>query len=122
MTGEFHSFEDITVLPRPAQKPRPPVWIAASRTPESFANAGRSGYSLMTRALRQNEEEGTMKQLVDLYRESWSKAGWSGRGRLMLAFHVMCAPSRDHASESSTTVFVSNRGAPPSALTSQIPA
>jgi alkanesulfonate monooxygenase SsuD/methylene tetrahydromethanopterin reductase-like flavin-dependent oxidoreductase (luciferase family) len=99
MDGKFHSFRDITILPRPAQKPRPPIWIAASRTPDSFINAGKAGHSLMTRSLRQNEEDGTMKQLVAQYRESWAKAGWSGRGRLMLAFHVMCAPSRKEAME-----------------------
>ena len=27
--GRFHSFEKVTSLPRPTQKPRPPFWIAA---------------------------------------------------------------------------------------------
>ena len=97
MEGRFHSFRDITILPRPTQKPRPPIWIAASRTPSSFIGAGKAGHSLMTRSLRQNEEDGTMKELVGLYRDAWAKAGWSGHGRLMLAFHVMCAPTRQEA-------------------------
>lgn len=105
MEGKYHSFRDITILPRPAQKPRPPIWIAASRTPDSFRNAGKNGFSLMTRSLRQNEEDGTMKELVNLYRDSWSKAGWSGRGRLMLAFHVMCAPTRKEALEAATAAM-----------------
>jgi alkanesulfonate monooxygenase SsuD/methylene tetrahydromethanopterin reductase-like flavin-dependent oxidoreductase (luciferase family) len=99
MEGRFHSFRDITILPRPVQKPRPPIWIAASRTPSSFINAGTAGHSLMTRSLRQNEEDGTMRELVGLYRDAWQKAGWSGHGRLMLAFHVMCAPTRPEALE-----------------------
>jgi alkanesulfonate monooxygenase SsuD/methylene tetrahydromethanopterin reductase-like flavin-dependent oxidoreductase (luciferase family) len=28
--GQFYSFEDVTVEPKPAQKPRPPIWIAHS--------------------------------------------------------------------------------------------
>ena len=39
--GRFHSFENVTSLPRPTQKPRPPFWVAALATPESFENAGR---------------------------------------------------------------------------------
>ena len=40
--GRFHSFKKVTSLPRPTQKPRPPFWIAALSTEESFENAGRS--------------------------------------------------------------------------------
>ncbi|MBI4526131.1 MAG: LLM class flavin-dependent oxidoreductase [Deltaproteobacteria bacterium] len=29
-SGNFYSFEDVTVEPKPAQKPRPPIWIAHS--------------------------------------------------------------------------------------------
>ena len=36
MTGEFHSFEDVTSLPRPTQKPRPPFYTATPTTPEFF--------------------------------------------------------------------------------------
>ena len=32
--GRFHSFENVTSLPRPTQKPRPPFWIAALSTKE----------------------------------------------------------------------------------------
>ena len=41
--GRFHSFEDVTSLPRPTQKPRPPFWVAALSTKESFENAGTLG-------------------------------------------------------------------------------
>src|ERR1051325_76167 len=42
--GRFHSFEGVTSLPRPTQKPRPPFWIAALSTRESFDNAGTLGH------------------------------------------------------------------------------
>ena len=32
--GRFHSFENVTSLPRPTQKPRPPFWIATLSTEE----------------------------------------------------------------------------------------
>src|SRR4051812_20046539 len=46
--GQFHSFDDVPSLPRRVQKPRPPFWLAASSTDESFVNCGRLGYGLMT--------------------------------------------------------------------------
>src|SRR6266700_3217693 len=45
--GRFHSFEDVTSLPRPTQKPRPPFWIAALSTKETFESAGAIGHYLM---------------------------------------------------------------------------
>ena len=30
--GRFHSFRNVTSLPRPTQKPRPPIWTAATNT------------------------------------------------------------------------------------------
>src|SRR5436189_2622755 len=37
--GRFHSFANVTSQPRPTQTPRPPFWIAALSTKESFENA-----------------------------------------------------------------------------------
>ena len=34
-------------MPRPTQKPRPPFWIAALSTRESFENAGTLGHYIM---------------------------------------------------------------------------
>ena len=40
--GQFHSFENVTSLPRPTQKPRPKFYIAATQTPE-FSNSREAG-------------------------------------------------------------------------------
>ena len=45
--GRFHRWENVTVYPRPEQKPHPPVWVAAIGTPQSFEWAGKMGYNLM---------------------------------------------------------------------------
>ncbi len=42
--GKFHRFHDVRLMPRPVQKPHPPIWIAAVATKESFIWAGRHGY------------------------------------------------------------------------------
>jgi alkanesulfonate monooxygenase SsuD/methylene tetrahydromethanopterin reductase-like flavin-dependent oxidoreductase (luciferase family) len=85
--GRFHSFENATSLPRPTQKPRPPFWIAALSTRESFENAGTLGHYLMGIPLGGAHMAG----LLQTYRDAWTAAGHSGRGKVMLAFHMYCA-------------------------------
>lgn len=86
--GKFHSFPSTTTLPRPTQRPRPPFWVAALATPESFANAGKEGHSVMAIPLA----GGKMRELIGLYREAWKSAGHAGSGKVMLAFHAFCWP------------------------------
>ena len=89
--GKFHRFKNVTSLPRPTQKPRPPFFVAAIGTPESFEKAGKAGHSIMAIPMA----GGRMKELVALYRQSWRAAGHKGNGRVMLAFHMFC--HEDHA-------------------------
>jgi len=91
--GRFHSFEGATSLPRPTQKPRPPFWIAALSTKESFENAGTLGHHLMGIPLVGAHMQG----LLQIYRDAWTRAGHPGRGKVMLAFHMYCAESRAKA-------------------------
>jgi alkanesulfonate monooxygenase SsuD/methylene tetrahydromethanopterin reductase-like flavin-dependent oxidoreductase (luciferase family) len=91
--GRFHSFPPTTSLPRPTQRPRPPFWIAALGTPESFSNAGAAGYGVMAIPLA----GGQMGELLGLYREAWQRAGHPGKGRVMLAFHMFCHQERAQA-------------------------
>jgi alkanesulfonate monooxygenase SsuD/methylene tetrahydromethanopterin reductase-like flavin-dependent oxidoreductase (luciferase family) len=87
--GQFHRFQDITSLPRPVQQPRPPYWVAAFSTEESFRGAGSNGHHIMAIPL----SGAAMAPLIATYREAWRAAGHAGQGRVMLAFHMYCAPS-----------------------------
>ena len=91
--GEFHSFSNVTAFPRPTQKPRPPFWVAALITPESFEFAGKSGFNLMAIPL----PGGKMNELIKIYREAWKNAGHEGRGKVMLAHHMFCHENHDTA-------------------------
>lgn len=84
--GRFHRFANVRSLPRPVQKPRPPFWVAAINTPESFEKAGHMGHSIMAIPMA----GGHMKALLGTYRDAWRKAGHPGNGRVMLAFHMLC--------------------------------
>jgi alkanesulfonate monooxygenase SsuD/methylene tetrahydromethanopterin reductase-like flavin-dependent oxidoreductase (luciferase family) len=89
--GRFHSFRNVTSLPRPTQTPRPPLWVAALGTPASFEKAGRLGHAIMAIPLAATR----MRELLGIYRDAWRSAGHPGHGRVMLAFHMFC--HEDHS-------------------------
>lgn len=91
--GEFHSFENVTSLPRPTQKPRPKFYIASTRTPDSFEFAGRAGHSLMTIPI------GPLRELIAVYRKAWREAGHAGDGEVMVAVHMFCHEDARRARE-----------------------
>lgn len=93
LEGQFNSFKNVTSLPRPTQKSRPPFWIAALATPESFVAAGTQGYGVMAIPLA----GGKMAELIKLYRDAWKAAGHPGKGRVMMAFHMFCSLSDGEA-------------------------
>ncbi len=63
----FFAFRDATILPRPVQRPRPPLWIAAVRTPDSFVRIGELGYGLLITPSGSSFDP----SLVDRYREAF---------------------------------------------------
>ena len=85
-TGRFHRFENVTSLPRPTQRPRPPFYVAALATKESFERAGAAGHGIMGIPMAGD----AMAELLGTYREAWKRAGHPGRGTVMLAFHMFC--------------------------------
>ena len=46
-TGQFWSFDQLTLYPRPIQQPHPPIWVAGTSA-EGLGWAGRQGYNIMT--------------------------------------------------------------------------
>ena len=93
--GKFHSFSNITSLPRPTQLPHPPFWVAAFSTKQSFQAAGERGYGIMAIPTAGP----IMRELIGEYREAWKSAGHPGNGQVMLAQHMYCAESEDEVLE-----------------------
>jgi alkanesulfonate monooxygenase SsuD/methylene tetrahydromethanopterin reductase-like flavin-dependent oxidoreductase (luciferase family) len=91
--GRFHSFPKVTSLPRPTQRPHPPIYLAAVGTPDSFARAGQLGYGIMAIP----GVGSTPSELVEIYREAWKEAGHAGRPRVMLAVFMFCHEDREVA-------------------------
>jgi len=77
--GEHVHFEGVEVLPKPVQKPHPPVWLAASSA-EAVTWAGEQGHSILM------DPHSTHTQIANkhqLYREVLEKHGHSIEGRAL---------------------------------------
>jgi alkanesulfonate monooxygenase SsuD/methylene tetrahydromethanopterin reductase-like flavin-dependent oxidoreductase (luciferase family) len=70
--GRFHTIEDIEVVPKPVQKPHPPVYIAAV-TPETFSMIAEKGFDIYYPA--QVTPIPMLKDLMDGYRKTCLNAG-----------------------------------------------
>ena len=95
LEGPYHRFPPTTSLPRPVQQPRPPIWVAAMATEQSFVYAGTHGYGVMAIPLLGTK----MRPLLAAYRDAWRAAGHSASGRVMLAFHMLCHEDGSRARE-----------------------
>jgi probable LLM family oxidoreductase len=60
------------IYPRPVQNPFP-IWLGVGGTPQSFVRAGVLGLPLMVAII--GGETRRFRPLIDLYRESWKRAG-----------------------------------------------
>lgn len=73
LEGKFHRFHDVTSLPRPVQKPHPPLFVAAFRTADSFVWAGRQGHNIMVTPFYLRPQE--LGEMVRTYRKEYAEAG-----------------------------------------------
>jgi natural product biosynthesis luciferase-like monooxygenase protein len=93
--GKIHHFGPITMLPRPLQKPHPPMWGTAVRTPESFDWIGRAGLNLMFIAYSSDRD--AIVSNLNAYRDAYAATGSSSGGRVQLAYHCLVAESDEQA-------------------------
>ena len=63
--GRFYQIPPRSVIPKPVQKPHPPLWVACSQ-PESFKNAGEMGLGVLCFSLGGYAQ---MEERVAMYRE-----------------------------------------------------
>ncbi len=96
--GQFYQLRDIHLMPRPYQKPHPPIWIASVSTRESFIWAGRQGYHLMIVPFAGGLER--TAEFVQAYRIAWREAGHpTGAEQVQMSFHCYLANTHDDAIE-----------------------
>ncbi len=94
--GKFHSFADVHLVPKPWQKPHPPIRVAAT-SPDTYAMVGALGFPIFV-AVRL----GVLSELAPLiaeYHAAWRDAGHPGKGEIYLRVPVYVAETEDRARE-----------------------
>jgi len=86
--GSFHKFHNVMLVPKPLQKPHPPLRVAATSA-DTFPGIGAMGLPIFV-AVRL----GTLEELgpnIAAYREAWRAAGHPGNGEVYLRVPVYVA-------------------------------
>ena len=92
--GKYFTFNDVCVLPKPYQKPHPPIRMAAT-TSETFPGVGQRGLPIFV-GLRGFDIPAVAHHL-EIYREAWAEAGHTGDTDVLLRIPVYVAETADRA-------------------------
>ena len=95
-TGQYYAFNDVAVLPKPYQKPCPPIRVAAT-TRDTFPMIGQMGYPIFV-GLRGFDVPQVATRL-DVYRHALREAGHPGRGDVFLRIPVYVAETMARAND-----------------------
>jgi alkanesulfonate monooxygenase SsuD/methylene tetrahydromethanopterin reductase-like flavin-dependent oxidoreductase (luciferase family) len=92
--GRYHRFKDVAIVPKPYQKPTPPIRIAAS-TPDTFPAIGRRGVPVFA-SVRHTTWSDLAKQ-IQTYHDAWREAGHPGRGQVFVSAPTYLAETEERA-------------------------
>ena len=95
--GRFYTVRDLTIDPKPVQRPHPPIWVGCARSEDSFRWAGKNGFHLMTLPYLYREPH-VLPGLVKTYRSTLAEAGHDFTETEVLGkFHIYVSSSLDQA-------------------------
>ena len=83
--GKYYQFNDVCVIPKPYQRPHPPLRIAAT-TRETFPQVGAAGIPVFV-GLR-GMDRPALAQSLSEYRAAWQSANHPGEGDIYLRIPV----------------------------------
>ena len=92
--GKYYSYKNITVAPKPLQKPLPPIRIAVA-SPDTYPAVGERGLPIFI-----NARYGSFSEFVPeirRYREAYAAAGHPGRGQVYLRVPTYVAETEAQA-------------------------
>ena len=92
--GTYHRFKDVSLVPKPYQRPTPPIRIAAS-TPDTFPAIGRRGVAVFA-SVRHTSWADLASQIA-AYHEAWRAAGHPGRGQVFVSAPTYIAETDERA-------------------------
>ena len=92
--GKYYRFDDLCVIPKPFQRPYPPLRVAAT-TKETFPQVGAAAYPIFV-GLRGMDRSGLVDSLGE-YRDAWRAAGHDGDGDVFLRIPVFVGDTSEEA-------------------------
>ena len=92
--GEYYSFQDVCVIPKPYQKPHPPLRVAVTSR-ESFPLMGPQGLRIFVGLRSMVVSE--LAEAVDSYRVAWREAGHPGDDDVVLRIPAYVSEDTDRA-------------------------
>jgi alkanesulfonate monooxygenase SsuD/methylene tetrahydromethanopterin reductase-like flavin-dependent oxidoreductase (luciferase family) len=93
-SGKYFTYDKVALVPKPLQKPTPPIRIAATSI-DTYATIGTLGHAIFVAA-----RLGTLSELAPLvrgYRKAYSAAGHPGTGEVYLRVPVYLAETEEQA-------------------------
>jgi natural product biosynthesis luciferase-like monooxygenase protein len=95
-TGTRFNYQGLRILPTPVQQPHPPIWVAASRSDDTYRWAGEQGFHLLTLPYMYAPE--ILRTSIDHYRDALVQAGHDPATREVLGkFHIYVTDSERQA-------------------------
>ena len=91
--GEYYTFQDVNLVPRPYQKPYPPIRVAAN-SEDTFMMSGSLGHSIFVGTTTPMPQ---LLERVAMYRQAWQEAGHPGAGDVLLRVPTFLAETEERA-------------------------
>jgi alkanesulfonate monooxygenase SsuD/methylene tetrahydromethanopterin reductase-like flavin-dependent oxidoreductase (luciferase family) len=91
--GQFYNYDNVCVIPKPLQKPHPPIRNAASSA-GSFPFSGQMGFPIFI-GLRGVLD--SAKERVDSYKDAWRQAGHTGDPNICIRVPTYVADTTEKA-------------------------
>jgi len=106
-TSDLFEYDNLRVLPKPVQRPHPPIWMGAARSEDSFRWAGEQGYHLMTLPYIY-PDTAHLRAFLRSYHDAIADAGHDpGTREILGKFHIYVSDSLGQAIEEATP-FLNN--------------
>ena len=93
--GEFYSYQDVSVAPKPLQKPHPPIRIGATSA-ETFALIGRMGYPIFINPARVSSLS-DLAPMIKEYKQARREAGFPDEVDIGLRLPLYVAETAEKA-------------------------
>ena len=93
--GEFYNFQNVNVVPKPFQKPHPPIRVAVESR-DTFRMIGSSGYPIF---IRHQMDISELQNLLSDYQETRSAAGFEGPNDVIVQIPAYVAETAEQAFE-----------------------